>query len=142
MDVPEHLWRHSTREAIDALAERFQLPNHPNMQDWEYEVADPKRVGEFAAALASGDLTEDEQFTLMGTILQSFEESDLELDSDSLWRDVLSILDRDADLHANTIWYWSCLSAPNVGCAFRVSPSIREILAKHRTRWENPNNAV
>ncbi len=50
MKIPKRLWRFPTLATIDLLAQRFNLPNHPNMQDWEYEVADPDRVDEFLAA--------------------------------------------------------------------------------------------
>jgi len=74
MSVPEHLWRFPTAEAIESLAQRFHLPNHPNMQDWEWEVADPSRINEFVAAYKGGELNDDERFVLMETIIQSFEE--------------------------------------------------------------------
>jgi hypothetical protein len=63
MDVPERYWRWPTREASDSLAERFGLPNHPGMQDWEYEVADANRLHEFLPALEGSDLTDDERFS-------------------------------------------------------------------------------
>lgn len=67
----DHLYRFPTRAAIDALAIRFNLPNTKNMQDWEYEVADANRVAEFLVAYYSGELSEDEKFTLMAMLLQS-----------------------------------------------------------------------
>jgi hypothetical protein len=54
--VPEHLWRYPTKDAIENLAKRFDFPTDPQMQDWEYEVADASRIGEFLAAYESGEL--------------------------------------------------------------------------------------
>ncbi|BBB62899.1 hypothetical protein UNDKW_4626 [Undibacterium sp. KW1] len=65
----DHLYRFPTRAAIDALAIRFNLPNTKNMQDWEYEVADANRIDEFLVAYDSGELREDEKFTLMAMLV-------------------------------------------------------------------------
>lgn len=74
MTVPEHLWRFPTREAIASLAIRFDVPNEPHMQDWEWEVADPARIDEYLNAYHVGELTDDERFTLMETLIQAFDD--------------------------------------------------------------------
>jgi hypothetical protein len=70
MTVPEHLWRFPTEQAIASLAARFDLPNESYMQDWEWEVADPERIDEYITVYNSGELNDDERFTLMETIVQ------------------------------------------------------------------------
>jgi len=70
MSVPERYWRFLTRAAINALSARFNLPNEPPMQDWEYEVADATRDFGVLAALEGNDLTDDERFTLSETVMQ------------------------------------------------------------------------
>ncbi len=114
------------------------------MQDWQWEVADAARIDEFLSAYESGDLSDDERFTLMETILQSFE--DLQLfedrpDPDSRWQRVLEILDQNIDLHAHSVWYWSVLDAEDPDDPeqqFWATPFVRTILAKHRSRLEQP----
>jgi hypothetical protein len=143
-DMPEHLRRHPTRSAINALSLRFGLPNDPHMQDWEWEVADAERIDEFLSAYESGELSDDERFTLMETILQSFE--DLQLfedrpDPDCRWQRILEILDQNIDLHAHSVWYWSALDAEDPDDPeqqFWATPFIRTILARHRSRLEKP----
>ena len=100
------------------------------MQDWEWEVADSSRIDEFLSAYTSGELDEDERFTIMETLLQSFEESTFDLSSDARWRTILASLETHIDLHAYSIWYWSGLDSE------RVTPHLREILARHRSRLE------
>jgi hypothetical protein len=136
MDIPEHLWRYKTRAAIDALASRFELPNRPNMQDWEWEVADPARLDEFLTAYESGELSDDERFTLMETVIQSFEDLGPRLELDRRWQHVLEILDRNIDLHAYSVWYWAALDAETPDEQFRVASSIRRVLAMHQSRIE------
>src|SRR5438034_524508 len=115
MTVPEHLQRFHTRAAIDALAERLHLVNEPGMQDWKWEVADPHRIDEFLSTYESGDLSDDEKFTLMETMLQSFEQMPAMLEADPRWSRLIDILDRNASLHAHSIWYWSAPDIDHLG---------------------------
>jgi hypothetical protein len=138
MSVPEHLWRYPTRAAIDALAARFDLPNRPDMQDWEWEVADPTRLDEFIDAYQSGNLDDDERFTLMEIIIQSFEDLGQRSELDPRWQRILGILDRNIELHACSVWYWSVLDGESRDEQFWVTPSMRSILARHRVRLETP----
>jgi hypothetical protein len=132
MTNPQHLQRFPTRAAIDALAERLGLVNEPRIQDWEWEVADPGRIDEFLSTYESGELSEDERFTLMETMLQSFEELPAALEADPRWSRLLDILDRNARLHAHSIWYWSAPDADNLEECWRVTPFLRPILERHR----------
>jgi hypothetical protein len=132
--VPEHLWRHPTRAAIDALALRFDLPNHHSMQDWEWEVADPNRLDDFISAYQSGELDDDELFTLMEMIVQSFDDLGGVLSSDPRWRTASGLLDRNIAIHAHTVWYWSCPDTDDPEEQRAMTPLIRPILAKHRAK--------
>lgn len=135
MELPEHLQRYPTRAAIKSLAERFDFPNHPGMQDWEYEVADPARIDEFIAAYESGELDEDERFTLMETLLESFEEQETELEDDKRWHTVLGLIETHIDLHISTVWYWSDLENDDLELCFRITPFMRAILERHKHRF-------
>ncbi len=111
MHVPQRYWRFPTAAAIDSLARRFDLPNHPGMQDWEFEVADPARLDEFLAAYDDGTLDDDERFTLMMTIIEScetaFGETGHTQNNDRQWHRVLEYIRRDVDLHIYSLWYWA-----------------------------------
>lgn len=136
MSVPEHLWRFPTRAAIDALAERFTLPNTPDMQDWAWEVADPCRIDEFLAAYQSSELTDDERFTLMEIILQSFADASGSLSDDTRWSLTLSLLDKNVALHIYSIWYWSDLEN-DLGeeDQWKVTPFLRKLLDHHSKQF-------
>jgi hypothetical protein len=131
MSVPEHLWRFPTLAAIDALAQRFGFPNDPAMQDWEWQVADADRIDEFVAALETGGLSEDERFTLMEIVLQSFEELSAPLELDQRWKRVLEILDQNVSLHGHSICSWSCLDVEEPTNWWRVTPYMRAIFSRH-----------
>jgi len=109
------------------------------MQDWEWEVADPERIDEFLAAYEIGSLTEDERFTLMETIIQSFEDLDDSFHADSRWERVLEILEGNVELHIYSIWYWADLEND---CTWRVTPSLRTILQRHRKEFARDDKAT
>jgi hypothetical protein len=141
MNVPSHIVRYPTKEAVERLAARFGFPTGPNMQDWEWEVADPSRLDEFQAVYETGDLSEDEKFTLMETILESFEDIarvGADLSSDPRWSRTLAALERNISLHTQSVWYWSCLEADGPEEMFHVSPFIRQILAAHEALFVEP----
>lgn len=96
-------YRCPTRAAIDSLARRFDLPNTPEMQDWEYQVASAERLSEFLSVFETGQLDDDERFTLMETIIESF----LEFESESKWRDTWPRIEAhlrcDFELHTHNL---------------------------------------
>ncbi len=132
MDLPDRLLRHPTAAAIDSLARRFKLPSTPTMQDWEYQVADSERIDEFWAAYTSGELSDDELFVLMETLIESFNLLPDDPERDARWPNVLAALDRGIHRHFCTVWYWSCVGEDDSGNWFRTTRSIREVLARHR----------
>jgi len=138
MSVPEHLWRFPTRKAIDSLAKRFNLPNTPEMQDWEWEVADADRIEEFLSAYESGELDDDEKFTLMETIIHPFEELQLPLSNEPRWERVLKLLENNIELHIYSVWYWSDLENDNEEDQWTVNPFIKAILLEFKDKFAQP----
>jgi len=136
--VPEHLWRHPTRTAIDSLALRFGLPNTLYMQDWEIEVADASRLDEFITAYRSGDLDEDERFTLMETILASLDELGDAAAIDPRWETVRDLLESNVALHAYSIWYWASSEADEPDEQWHITPLVRPLLERHRAALMAP----
>ena len=135
MSIPEHLWRFPTRKAIDSLAKRFKLPNTIEMQDWEWEVADSDRIDEFISAYESGQLDDDEKFTLMEIIIQSFEELESSLSIEPRWWKILNIIENNIELHIYSVWYWSDLENDNEDDQWKVNPFIRSILIKYKDKF-------
>lgn len=100
------------------------------MQDWEWEIADATRVGEFLDVYESGTLSEDERFSLMEIILQSVEESPGSLDLNKEWLRTLRLLDENFVTHRYSIWYWANPSAKDSDEQWRVTPSMRALLSR------------
>ena len=102
----------------------------PGMQDWEWQVADPARIDELLAAYESDELTDDERFTLMETILQSFEQLPHAIDEDPRLPKLLALLERNARLHRHTIWQWCAYQIGDLDDAFQVSPYMRALITR------------
>lgn len=121
---------------MDTLAKRFKLPCEPGMQDWQWEVADASRIDEFLAAYESGDLTDDERFTLMEIVIQSFADLPEPLVSDIRWSRALTLLSENCHLHLYSIWYWSVLDN-DLGHEdlWRVTPDLRVVFMTHCYRF-------
>lgn len=130
MNFIEPECRHPTKEAIEKLANTFSLPNHSGMQDWEYEVADPNRILEFFSEYKNGKLTDDEKFTLLEVLLQSFEESEIELNESKTWLELLKLIQLNFRIHKYSIWYWSVYDAEADCEKWRITPFMREIYEK------------
>ena len=132
--MPEHLWRFPTRETIASLADRFSLPHSPDMQDWEWEVADADRIDEFLTVFLSGQLDEDQRFVLLETLIQSFDYLGAALHEDCRWPELLRVVEECIEVHIYTVWYWADLEGDCDDWAVR--PYFREILGRHRSRFE------
>ena len=125
-DVPH---REVTPTARRSLSRRFNLPHDPFSQDWQWEVADPSRFGEFLSVYESGDLDEDERFALMEILIQCVEESDSSsVESSPQWRSLAGLLQAHPDLHASSIRYWSCPDDRDFEDGFRVTGPMRVVL--------------
>jgi hypothetical protein len=106
------------------------------MQDWEWEIADAARLDEYLTAYKHGDLNDDERFTLMETIIQAFEDLPAPLEADPRWANALAILDGYIDLHAYTVWYWSDLEDELDDESWRVTPHLRRLVERHKSRLD------
>ena len=125
--------RYPTQFAIQTLAKRFNLPNTPTMQDWEYIVADSNRINEFLKAYIEEPLTEDEKFVLMEILIQSFDDSNRNLAQDIDWQCLLKLLENNMELHATTICYWACGNTAYDLC-WTVTPYLREIRIRNHLK--------
>jgi hypothetical protein len=143
MEMPQHIWRCPTREAIDKLAIRFGLPNFSWMQDWEYQVSDHTRIDEFLTAYETEALSDDEKFTLMETVIDSFEQlagTGCDIAADLRWQRTISALDKNISLHAYSVWYWCRLDAEHEDEVFRVTPFVRQVFARHKDYFFGPGS--
>ena len=101
------------------------------MQDWEWEVATPKRIDEFLSAYKKEPLDNDEKFTLLEILLQSFEYSEEELNNSYRWQELLKLIESNFQLHAYSVWYWADFENDNLGDEWRITLFMRKLYKKH-----------
>jgi len=127
--------RYVTKESIIGLVSKLGLPEPgPYSQDWEYEIADATRVSEWIGEyLRRNDLTDDERFTLMILIIESFDDALREgISNDCDWDKIEAALMMNHTLHRTTLEYWSCPTEEDPDNVSYVTPRIRKIVAKLR----------
>jgi hypothetical protein len=119
---------HPSSTARKALAARFALPYSDEMQDWEWEVADPARFSEFLSAYTSGELDKDQAVSLMEIMVQSTEGAEVDERLESFWTALEPLLRAGRVLHAETIEYWAQPLEDSPESEFKLSGKMRVLL--------------
>lgn len=101
---------HATKNTIERLAGDLNLSRgDKNTQDWEYEVADSKKLDEFLAYLTKNELNSNERQTLMQVILESYNDYVTEFGYNNDYsKKIKMIIQKDICIYKDIIWYWSC----------------------------------
>ena len=117
---------HPTKEAIAALNQALHLPATGREQDWDIELADPDRVGEFVAYFESHLLSEGEKHALMALIFGSLEDlSNKEKVPSELWDRVRHLLRAEPGLYTDLLNQWGPRSDDLD--SFAISPLLRSL---------------
>ena len=113
-----------TKQAIISLNQAFHLPVTGREQDWDLELADMNRVGEFIGYLADHALNDDEKRALMALIMSSLEDlSDEKTIPPDLWEQVKCHLQANPALYADVVAKWSGKEDDG----FAISPLVRSL---------------
>lgn len=117
-----------SKNSIERLSKALHLrPVSNYMQDWEYEVADSKRLSEFISYYEQNSLNSNEKVTLMTLILASYDDYIKAFGEDLDYsKKIKQFLTYDMELFKNIIEYWSCDEEDLEDC-FAVTPLIRQI---------------
>ncbi|WP_341278885.1 hypothetical protein [Paenibacillus sp. FSL H8-0537] len=116
---------------MEGLVEKIKLPSPGEFtQDWEYEVADSTRVGEFLHAYENMNLNLEEKFALMLVIVESYNDAISGNKAEENMAELIKYhLIRDINIHINTIYYWAKLDEDDIENVFAITPFIRGIVA-------------
>ncbi|MBC7809339.1 MAG: hypothetical protein H7145_24660 [Akkermansiaceae bacterium] len=122
--------RFGSRAALERLNTILHLPFTQGMQDWDVELADASRLGEFCALYETGRLDIEERFALMRLIVASLD--DLLSVGDpggalELVTRVIRVLRKDCALHFHTVEYWCLLEEDDPKNVFAVTPLLRQV---------------
>jgi len=94
----------------EKLAGGLGLDFNENMQDWEYEISNPKRIDEFINEYDKEGTTNKEKEILMEIILDSSNDLCIENERDfqtKYLKRLIERLEKNSDLHKGTIKYWT-----------------------------------
>lgn len=119
------------KASIERLNEQLSLPATGGEQDWEVELADPTRIGEFLAFYARADLASDDKAALMSLMLASVDRY-LETESGppEQWKDIVALLLDDEPVHREAIDYWLRSGEDDPDAWFHITPLIRDVLRR------------
>lgn len=114
------------RSSIDKLTALFALPATGQEQDWEVELADENRIGEFLMAYEEMVLSPDDKFALMALILASADHHiEAEAKVPEEWKRIANILTEERELHEETLSYWRCINEDDPQAWFNLTPHVR-----------------
>lgn len=121
----EPKFRCSTNEAILRIAKQLDLEYNSGMQDWEWEVANPKHIEKYITHYKT--LTDDnEKFTLMEIIIQALTDQDDEK-LEKYWKEVKEFLKANFEIHEYSIYYWSCFENDDLEDCWQITPHMRSL---------------
>lgn len=97
----------ATLDAQRSINDLLSLPGTGREQDWEFEFADPNRIGEMMRAAATQHLNRDERCALSLLLIASIEEASATgtLEGD-LIHQAHTLFSNDAELREAMVFYW------------------------------------
>ena len=101
--MSDYHWPHP--QAVEVLNRLLALPVHGQEQDWEIELADSTRLGEFLELFESDRLDLEGRSALALLIMSSITYADDPVGEDVLMRTRKAIL-QDAEVHGRMKSYW------------------------------------
>ena len=117
------------RKAIESLNSKLSLQITGLEQDWDVELADPKRLGEFISFYQRTALSFDEKKALMSLILASYDEllNKNGISKNELWHEIASLIRSEKELFRELLDYWALKKEIDPENYFKLTPLIRGI---------------
>jgi hypothetical protein len=114
--------------SIDKLTTLLSLKSTGLEQDWDVELADENRIGEFISVYEESSLSSDDKLALMSLTLASVDRY-IELNSKlpHEWDRIVNILLQERDLHEETVAYWRRDDDDDPEAWFCLTPYIRTL---------------
>lgn len=118
-----------TQEAIEFISSKLKLPVTGVEQDWEVELADSKRIGEFVSFYKGTALSLDEKRALMSLIFASYDEllNRNGIDKDKLWHEIASLIRSEKEFFGELLDYWGLKGETDPENYFKLTPLVRNI---------------
>ena len=119
--------RFVTLKAIKELTEDLNLTYElDDFQDWEYIVGKPIDIEKYINHY-NIEIDEDKRFALMEIIIQATVDQPTIENFKKYSATVEKLLIENFQLHAYTIFYWSCFDNENIEDCWKITPNMRKL---------------
>lgn len=131
--------RYAIRKSIDKVNTLVGIPLDSWCQDPEIELADSSYISELLELLNREDFDNDDKFYTMSFLFACFENAVAEgskIDTD--WKQTVIELEKNIDLHATTLAYWSCYDAEDLNDPnemFPITELVRDVWDKYKHNY-------
>jgi len=125
INIKEPKFRCGTSKAINELVAQYNYPYSDWMQDWPYEIADPKQIDVYFQHYKE-QTDNEKKFCLMEMLIQALDDIDNESEFSKKWTLLRKIIINDFEIHEYTIFYWSCFGL-NLDDCWRISSYMQEL---------------
>ena len=125
MKVKEPKFRCGTKKAIDELVAKYSYPYVDWMQDWPYEIADPKEIENYFQHYDEQS-DDDKTFSLMEMLIQALTYIENDIDFNKNWILLKERITKDFEIHKYTVFYWSCFGE-NLADCWKTTPNMRQL---------------
>lgn len=118
-----------TKEAIESLNKKLELPSNGIEQDWDIELANSKRLGEFVSFYEQSDLSSEEKKAMMALIFASYDDflNEVNIDRNNLWSKIVRLIKQDDYLFHELLNYWRLEDENSSENYFKITPLVRGI---------------
>lgn len=115
------------KDAVQFLNAELRLPATGDEQDWDVELANPKRIREFIAFYEGNILDDEVKRALMALILASLEDLSHSSKIDDVWKKVKDLICANYDLHKESVDYWALVNEINSEDVFLITKLMRSL---------------
>ena len=126
MKVEEPKYRYGTKKAIAELVAQYDYSYADWMQDWPYEIADPKEIENYFQHYVE-QTDDDKKFILMEMLIQALTDIENKNSFNRKWKLLKEMIIKDFKIHEYTIFYWSCFDQ-NLNDCWKISHYMRDLL--------------
>lgn len=116
-------------DAIEFLNHELKLPSSGKEQDWDIELSNYKRIGDFIQYYENSELNESTKVALMALIIASIEDYfDVYGILPREWHLIKKLIAHEKELLNPVIKYWALIDEKTRNNLFLITPFIRELI--------------
>ena len=131
--------RYIVKKSIDKINTLLGIPLNSWGQDPDIELANPSYISKLLELLNREDFDDDDRFYTMSFLFASFDDAVGQGSKiDTYWKQTVVELEKNIDLYATTLSYWSCYDAEDLNDLdqmFYITELVRDVWDKHKHNY-------